>query len=169
MASAPFSIFKRNSKDRTTGKAVLRYVARFFDEDGNVVKTKTLEATSPTKAALEAKTLLDKGEGTVNADPFVMDFLDAFWKVDSDYARMKVLRGRPLSLKYVEGNAYLINRHLREPLSGIRLRSLNVPRIERIMLDLAAKGANPRTINTVLQALRVPVSDYARKHRICLT
>ena len=40
---------------------MLRFVARFFDEDGNVVKTKTLQATSPTKAALEAKMFLDKG------------------------------------------------------------------------------------------------------------
>ena len=71
MARAPFSVFKRNSRDRVTGKPVLRYVARFFDEDGNVLKTKTLEATSETKATLEAKGLLDTGEGAVQADPLV--------------------------------------------------------------------------------------------------
>ena len=166
MARAPFSVFRRNSRDRVTGKPVLRYVARFFDEDGNIVKTKTLEATSATKATLEAKKLLDTGEGAVQADPLVLDFLAAFWKVDSDYSKMKALRGRALSLKYVEINRMIVAKHLGEPLKGIRLHSLSVPRMERIILDLSAQGVGPRSINTVLQALRVPVSDYARKHRV---
>ena len=166
MARAPFSVFKRNSRDRTTGKPVVRFVARFFDEDGNVRKTKTLEATSATKATLEAKGLLDKGEGIEQADPLVLDFLAAFWKVDSDYSKMKSLRGRALSLKYVEINRMIVAKHLGEPLKGIRLHSLSVPRIERIILDLAAKGVGSRSINCVLQALRVPVSDYSRKHRV---
>jgi integrase len=166
MARAPFSVFRRNSKDRVTRKKVLRYVARFFDEDGNVVKTKTLGATSQTKATLEAKALLDTGEGVAKADPLVLDFLTDFWKIDSDYAKMKDLRGRPLSVRYVEVNRFILKKHLGEPLKGIRLHSLTVPRMERIVLAMAAKGVNPRSINTVLQALRVPVSDYARKHRM---
>jgi integrase len=166
MARAPFSIFKRNSRDRITKKPVGRFVARFFDEDGNVLKTRTLEATSATKATLEAKSLLDKGEGAAGADPLVLDFLADFWKIDSSYAKLKALRGRPLSLHYVEINALIVKKHLGEPLKGVRLRSLNVTRMERIVLELDAKGVNPRSINTVLQALRVPISDYARKHRV---
>jgi integrase len=166
MARPPFSVFRRKSRDRATGESVVRFVARFFDEDGNVLKTKTLEATSATKATLEAKGLLDKGEGIVQADPLVLDFLAAFWKVDSDYAKMKVLQGRPLSLKYIEINRMIVAKHLGEPLKGIRLHSLNVPRMEKIILDLSAKGTGTRSINCVLQALRVPVSDYARKHRV---
>jgi hypothetical protein len=166
VARAPFSIFKRSSRDRVTGKPVLRYVARFIDEDGKIVKTKTLEATNPTKAALEAKSLLDKGDGAKTSNPLVLDFLADFWKADSDYGKMKALRGRPLSLKYTEINGLIVGKHLGEPLKGVRLQSLNVTRLERIVLDMAAKGTNPRTINTVIQALRVPVSDYARKHRM---
>jgi integrase len=79
---------------------------------------------------------------------------------------MKALRGRPLSLKYVDINRMIVAKHLGEPLKGIRLHSLNVPRMEKIILDLSAKGTGPRSINCVLQALRVPVSDYARKRRI---
>jgi hypothetical protein len=75
MARAPFSIFKRKSKDRATGKPVVRYVARFFDEDGKVIKTKTLEATNSTKVTLEAKVLFDNGEGAARADPLILDFL----------------------------------------------------------------------------------------------
>jgi hypothetical protein len=58
MACAPFSVFRRNSRDRKTGKALIRYCARFFDEDRNVVRTKTLKATTSTKAVLEARTFL---------------------------------------------------------------------------------------------------------------
>jgi len=166
MARPPFSVFKRPSKDRTTGKPVVRYVARFFDEDGIIVRTKTLEATSQTKAALEAKALLDKGEGRSSADPLVLDFLKEFWKVDSDYAKMKALRGSPLSLNYVEINQMIVGKHWGAALKGVRLHSLNVSRMERIVLDMSAKGASPRTINAALSALRIPVSDYARKHRM---
>jgi integrase len=166
MARAPFSIFKRNSRDRVTGKVVVRYVARFFDEDGNVVKTKTLEATSATKATLEAKGLLDKGEGIAKADPFVLDFLADFWKNDSDYAKMKALRGRPLSIRYIEISASIVRKHLGEPLKGIRLHSLSVSRMERIVLDLSAAGVNPRTINCLIQSVRVPVTDFSRRHRV---
>jgi integrase len=166
MARAPFSIFKRQSKDRQTGKAVLRYCARFFDEEGAVVRTKTLEATSATKATLEAKALLDKGEGIASADPFALDFLRAFWKADSDYARMKALRGRGLSIRYIEINALIVNKHLAEPLKGIRFHSLTVPRMEKIVLGLSDAGMNPRTINAIISAIRIPVTDYSRRHRI---
>jgi integrase len=166
MARAPFSVFKRESRDRATKKPVVRYVARFFDEDGDVVKTKTLEATSLRNATLEAKSLLDKGEGVAKADPLVLDFLADFWKMDSDYAKMKALRGRPLSIRYIEINASIIKKHLGEPLKGVRLHSLSVPRMERIVLDLSAAGVNPRTINCLIQGVRVPVTDFSRRHRV---
>ena len=38
--------------------------------------------------------------------------------------------------------------------------------MERIVLDFAASGMNPRSINYILQAVRVPVADYSRRHRI---
>ncbi|MFZ4616475.1 MAG: hypothetical protein ACOYM2_09815 [Rectinemataceae bacterium] len=110
MARAPFSVFKRSSRDRVTGKGVVRFVARFTDEDGNIVKTKTLEATNPTKAALEAA----------------------------------ALRSSALSLKYVDINRMIVGKHLGEALKGVRLQSLNLPRLERIVLGMAANGTSPR-------------------------
>ena len=153
MARAPFSVFKRDSRDRATKKAVVRYVARFFDEDGNVVRTKTLEATSSTKATLEAKGLLDKGEGVALEDRFGL-------REDEGAP------GRPLSVRYVEVNGLIVKKHLGESLKGIRLHSLTVPRMERIVLDLSAAGVNPRTINCLIQCVRVPVTDFSRRHRV---
>lgn len=45
MAGSPFSIFRRNMKDKA-GKTVVKYCARFFDDDGNIVATKTLAAVT---------------------------------------------------------------------------------------------------------------------------
>ena len=165
MARAPFRIFKRESKDRATGKAVTRYCARFFDEDGTILRTKTLEASSATKAALEAKGLLDKG-GSISSDPLALDFLEGFWKPDSDYATMKRLRGRPLSAGYIKVSSYLVGKHLAEPLHGVLLSSLTVPRMEKTIRAMAAAGTGHRTINAVIASVRVPVSDWARKHRV---
>lgn len=161
MARAPFSVFKRNSRDRATGKPVVRFVVRFFDEDGNVVKTKTLEATKLKVATLKAKALLDQDEGVAKADPLVLDFLADFWKIDSDYAKMKKLRGRTLSYHYVEINALIVKKHLGPSLKGVRLHSLSVPRLERIILDLSAAGVNPRTINGLIGAVRVPLTHFS--------
>jgi integrase len=162
----PFSVFKRPSRDRATGKEVIRFVARFYGDEGAIVKTRTLEATSKTAAVLEAKHLLDKGEGIPSADPLVLDFLADFWKINSDYAKMKTLRGRPLSLRYIEINASTIKKHLSAPLKGVRFHELTVPRMEKIVLSFAASGMNPRTINFLIQGIRVPVSDWARRHRV---
>ncbi len=163
---APFSIFKRTSRDRATGKSVIRYCARFFDEDGNIVLTKTLKATAKTAAVCEAKALYDRGEGRAKCDPFILDFLADFWRVDSDYAKMKRLRGRPLSLHYVEINAMIIKKHFGVPLKSIRLHQLNESLMEKIVLGLSAAGVGPRSINSLIQAVRVPVSDWARRNRV---
>jgi Site-specific recombinase XerD len=163
---APFSVFKRPSRDRSTGKEVVRFVARFYDDEGAIVKTRTLDATNKTAAVLEAKRLLDKGEGISSSDPLALDFLLDFWKSDSDYAKMKALRGRPLSLHYVEINASVIRKHLSEPLKGVRFHELTVVRMEKIVLKFAAAGMNPRSINFLIQAVRVPVTDWARRHRV---
>lgn len=165
MARAPFSIFRRRSINKCTGKPVVRFCARFFDEDGALLSTKTLKATNATKAAIEAKALFDQGRGSGSANPFVMDFLLEFWSMDSDYARMKALRGRPLSFQYVRIQAAVARHHLSDPLRGVRLHQLTVTRMERIILTLAARGVQPRTLNNIIQAVRVPVTDWARRHR----
>jgi len=165
MARSPFSIFRRPSKDRATGKPVVRYCARFLDEDGNVVKTKTLESTSAGKAHIEAKILLDAGEGRIDANPLVLDFLADFWRPGSDYASEKARTGHPLSILYVEISACIIRKHL-GALSGVRLRSLNESKMVKIIKELSAGGTSPRTINALIQAVRVPVTHWSRQHRI---
>lgn len=61
MARAPFSIFRRSTTDKNTGKKKIVFCCRFYDEQGIVTKTRALKATSAARAALEAKGLLDAG------------------------------------------------------------------------------------------------------------
>ncbi len=93
MARASFSAVSRNSGDRVSGEFVLRYPAYLFDEDGDVVKTKTLLATNSTKAISEARDLLKKWKGIAKDHYYLLGFMGGFWKIDSDYAKMKALRG----------------------------------------------------------------------------
>ena len=58
MAYTTFSIFKRATANKATGKAIVKYCARFHDDDGVIVKTKALKATTPSNAAIEAKAML---------------------------------------------------------------------------------------------------------------
>ncbi len=165
MASTPFSIFKRSTVEKATGKNVVKYCARFYDDDGAIVKTKTLAASTPSKAAIEAKSMLDTGGGTAQTNPLALDFLRDFWKQDSDYVKMKRLKGRPLSARYIDICAAVVKKHLSTPLKGIRLHALTVNRMERIVLDFAAAGMNPRSINYVIGAVKVPISHHARRNR----
>ena len=163
---APFLVFKRNSRDRVTRKSVVRFCVRFFDDDGAVVLTKTLKATNKTAAVIEAKGLHDRGDARAKSDPLVLDFLADFWKIDSNYAKMKALRGRALSIHYVEISAMVVKKHLGERLKNVRLHQLTVPLMEKTILNLSETGASARTINAVIAAVRVPISDWARHNRV---
>jgi integrase len=164
MKRVPFSVFRR-SIPRSNGKSKSAYYARFFDELGHIVRTKALGAKSKNEAYIEAQKILDtEGLGSVN--PLILDFLAAFWKLDSPYVRMKALRGSPLSVSYVTLNASIIKKHLSPYLKGLRFNELSVNRFEKIILKLNEHGINPRTINCLIQAVRAPISDYCRKNRI---
>ena len=106
MKLVPFSIFRR-SIPRSNWKSKSVYYTRFFDELGHIVRTKALGAMSKKNTALEARALLDR-EGLASANPFVLDFLAVFWKLDSPYVRMKALRGSPQSVNYVTVSASII-------------------------------------------------------------
>ncbi|HUX37858.1 MAG TPA: site-specific integrase [Rectinemataceae bacterium] len=103
--------------------------------------------------------------GTATADPYVVDYLQQFWSPDSDYALTKKRNGKPLSIGYIRISAYLVGKHLAEPLKTTRLSSLGVPQIEKILNAMAERGSSGRTQNAVIAALRVPVTHWARQHR----
>jgi integrase len=165
LSRAPFSLFWRSSTS-SNGKPRKKLCARFFDEEGGVKKTLALESTNKRDGVLEAKGLLDKGRVATGGDRLLLDFLLDFWRVDSKYAQLKRLKGQPLSVQYVEINALLVRKHLSIPLKNVRLSELTVVKMEKVIIDMAKGGAKPRTINMVIQTVRVPITRYSREQRI---
>ena len=162
MARAPFSIFVRTGRD---GKKF--YSARFFDTDGTVIKTKVLrEARSVTAASRIASKMLADGVVSNATNPMALDYLASFWDRDSDYVRGRTLRGVVLSDRYIEVNGYLVSRHLAGPLKGRRLLEVTPLFLEKLVLKMDKDGCSARTINSTLQALKVPFGYFCRQHRL---
>lgn len=162
MARSPFSIYTRKGTD---GK--LLYCVRFFDDDGSPIKSKTLwDAKSPTAAARLAETMLRAGVVSNEKNPPALEYLLEFWTKDSDYARSRALRGVVLSEQYMKVNRYLIAAHLSPYLKNKRLLDLSPAWLEKTILALAGAGLNARSINTTVQAIKVPFANFCRLHRL---
>lgn len=163
MARAPFSIFTRTGRD---GKKY--FSVRFFDtETGAVIKTAVLrEAKNQTAAGRLASKMLADGVVSNAKNPMALEYLESFWKPDSDYVRGRALRGVVLSTNYITINGYLVAKHLSKALKGKRLLDLTPVFLESLVLKMSKEGCSPRTINTSLQALKVPYGYFCRQHRL---
>lgn len=162
MARAPFSIYARSGRD---GKKF--YSARFFDTDGTVIKSVVLrEAKSVTAASRLASKMLADGVVSNSKNPLALEYLESFWKPDSDYVRGRALRGVVLSTNYITINGYLVAKHLSKALKGKRLLEVTPLFLEKLVLKMDKEGCSARTINTTLQALKVPFGYFCRQHRL---
>jgi len=162
MARAPFSIYTRKGTD---GKQL--YCVRFYDDDGSPIKSTTLwDAKSPTSAARIAETMLRAGVVSSEKNPLALEYLLEFWTKDSDYARSRALRGVVLSEQYMKVNRYLIAAHLKLYLKNKRLLDLSPAWLEKTILTLSRAGLNARSINSTVQAVKVPFANFCRLHRL---
>jgi integrase len=160
MARAPFSIVERKTR---SGRV---FMARFYDPAGGVVRTKTLPgAKSAAAAARKAEALLREGVIANGENPVAIDYLRSFWTRDSDYVRGRALRGVVLSDEYLSINLYILNKHVAPRIKGKRLLDLDAEYMEGLVLALSAGGASPRTINCLLNGIRVPMKVFCKlKH-----
>jgi integrase len=160
---APFSVFKRVK----SGKII--YCARFFADDGSVVKTVSLHtAKNRTAAARMAQELLLKDGIPISRqeNPPALDYLKAFWSIDSDYYLSRSLRGVKISARYVAESWRVIHNHGESFLKGKRFHEISPILLEKMVRDLSRAGKGPRVINRLLQAIKVPYADYCRMHRL---
>jgi integrase len=95
-------------------------------------------------------------------DPRIIDFLLEFWQKDSAYAKGKKLRGKPLTLKYIEGNHRALRNHATPLLGRKKLSEFSPALFEQLLQQLAEAGAGARTINMIRQAILVAVGNYYR-------
>jgi len=161
MARAPFCIVERKT---ASGRV---FMARFYDAEGRIVRTKTFPgAKSAAVAARKAEALLREGVIANSANPDALEYLRAFWTRESDYVRGRALRGVVLSDAHLYITSCILNKHLAPHLKGKRLLDIDIDLMERIVLDLSAGGAKPRTINAALSAARVAVKYFCKRNRL---
>lgn len=160
---APFSLFVRARP--VSGERF--WLAKFWSEDaGRYTRTRVLDVPYAGRrggrdlAAKAAESLLD--ETSRDSDPFVLDFVAAFWAPDSRHVRARALVDRrPLSLDYLEHNRRALRLHLSPYLGfqALRMSKLRAGIVRDWQLWALEHGTSPRACNVALQALRVPVRD----------
>jgi integrase len=161
MDALPFRVFQRIGR---SGKK--SWSARFLDSEGKIFRTVSLpEAKTRRQAERLAQNHLELGVLPNSNNPRLGDFLKEFWTMDSDYAKGKALRGRPLSFHYVRDCLSAVEVHVIPTLGETRLGELAPGSVERLILSLSEKGLSGHRINTALCSLKVPVADFFRRHR----
>jgi len=122
--------------------------ARALEEAATAAAAKALEEAA--KAAAKA---------LEEATPLLLDYVQAFWRNDSAYVRGKRQDKTPLSAEYLKNNAKALENHLLpyEPLAAVRLHTLKAGVLLDWKLWALENGRSPRTVNVVLQAVRVAV------------
>jgi integrase len=161
MARAPFCIVEQKTEK---GRV---FVARFVNEKGRVIKTKTFSsARSRTQAARQAEALLREGIIANDSNPDALEYLRTFWTRESDYVRSRALRGVVLSEHYLYITRSVLNKHLAPKIKSKKLLDLDADFVESLVLELSSKGVQPRTINAVIASMRVPMKYFCRRHRV---
>ena len=95
MAVSPFFIVTR-----TLPCGTKRFIARFLNSDGIVMRSTTLQDPkihTKSQAVREADRLLKEGIVPRAEDPFLYDYLMDFWRPESDYVKAKARRKQTLS------------------------------------------------------------------------
>ena len=164
MAVSPFFIVTRTLPD---GRK--RFIARFLNPDGSVMRSTTIQASgihTKCQAVREADRLLKEGIVSRANDPFLYDFLINFWKLDSDYAKAKARRKHPLSEQYVKQSSDIVERQLKELCIKKRLSSVNTGFLEKVIEHLEKRGICERSINIRIQTITVPVRWHASQNRL---
>jgi integrase len=118
-------------------------------------------------AVREASRLHLEGAGVASDNnPLVLDYCLDAWTRESEYVLSRAMRGVKLSHQYIYGNHSILKKHLSVALKGMKLRDLSAARVEKALMAMAAAGIGSRTINSALQALRVPVRYFCRLNRL---
>jgi len=189
----PFTLYKENTKSGTF------WYARFWDEESQKYKhsrstgipvegkkERRYEAEEAARnlipkveAAKAAKSTQGTPAAQTNtktiADTPLIEYLESFWKPDSQYANFKkFVEKKPLSEQYIENNHEDIRRHVAPypGFSGVTVGTLKKPLLREWLIWLAARKAQYRKIdgtvieketissrkaNIVIQAVRVAI------------
>lgn len=110
------------------------------------------------QAQLKAQEMLK--ELYLNKPISLIDYVQSFWKKNSQYEKMKRLsENKPLSPDYIKLMYNTINKHVLpyKPFKKLLLTDLTAGKIEDWKLWALEKGTGREQLNTTLKALKVPV------------
>lgn len=161
---ATYSLVKRRRKGRT-----VYYIRTAWSESlGRYTRTIATDKTTKAEARMEAERKLQDGIVPSDRDPFLFDYLVAFWHNDSQYAKSRATRGKALSRRYLELNAWAIGKLMSNyrPFGKLQLSKLTPAAVEAWVQHWLDTGASARTVNVGLQSIKVAVSWWAKQNRV---
>lgn len=164
MAVSPFFIVTR-----TLPCGTKRFVARFLNPDGTILRSTTLQDPkihTKSQAVREADRLLKEGVVPKAEDPYLYDFLMDFWRFDSDYVKAKARRKKSLSEQYITQSRNLIETQMKDICIKKRLSSMNPEFLEKLIEHLEKRNISERSINIRIQTITVAVRWRARQKKI---
>lgn len=182
MARSAFSLYRRPTKKKP---GYTYYVQFWLPEErsyrpgisiASMVDTLGLDPrqyrpSQKCTARLVAEQWIEKGWHAQKSTSIVLtgDFLLTFWDWErSDYIKAKLARkAESIGKAYCQTNHSWIRRYVVPDLGATPLLDLTPHMIERLLLKLSEKsGLNTRTINYILQAIRVPMNEAFRMGQI---
>jgi integrase len=98
----------------------------------------------------------------------LLEYLDSFWSLDSDYAKLKALRGKALSPRYIETcrQAIRLRVQTHAPFKKMRVSDVGLAEVEAWQLWCSKTGCGPRGQNIALQALKTALRRWAKGARL---
>ncbi len=144
------------------------YMARFRDPDGRLVRSKVIkDVRTRDQANRKAAQLANSGKiVSKKNNPLVLEYLADFWNENGAYVSSKARQNKPMSPRYVEQSARLVQRHFSQVLKNKRMSQLTPGLIEDAITIMSKSGLSNRSINIAVQTVRVPVAYYARMQNI---
>ena len=163
----PFSLYKKK-----TQQGLVWYVRFWNEKAGDYTeyrstgvavsgkKGRQQEAWNQAMAILPTVSFEDAKSGATTAGKPFLEYVAGFWTKNSDYIKdCSNIRKKPLSLKYIRGNADDARLHLAsyEPFQELTLEKLTAGHIRAWMRWAAESGRSARRINSALSAMRIAV------------
>jgi integrase len=134
------------------------FYARFLDEEGTIIATRSTGTDDERKAIKKALAILKTiPKNPLKQDPLFADFLLGFWTRDSEFVKLRELDGHRLSSIYIDKTRFYINSLLKtyEPFKKLRLSQVTPRVLDKWKLAVAQSDASRKGINHALNGMRV--------------